>query len=369
MLILPEAAAMTPASSWYPILSSVLGWTYFLAWSISFYPQAILNWRRRSVVGLSLDYVWLNALGFLCYSIYSVAFLSSRHLRREYRHRQHALVFPAGTPLPLADDAEDTGPLVRVNDACFAIHALLITLFILAQAYTLGYKRAVYQRVSFWCKILLGTVLIAALILLALAWRNEAALSAHDLFNLVAQSPAAGLLGAANGELLFIDILYLLSYVKLALSLLKCLPQLYLNFARRSTRGWSIVNILLDFTGGALSLLQITLDAAVVGDWSGLLGNPVKTGLGVISIVFDILFMLQHYVLYGDDHAPEPEETDPDALRRAREGVAGLDGDVEGVDASEEGDRHATGRASDEHTGLLSAAAETRRDTGSLTHA
>lgn len=34
------------------ITSSVIGWTYFAAWSGSFYPQAVLNWERRSVIGL-----------------------------------------------------------------------------------------------------------------------------------------------------------------------------------------------------------------------------------------------------------------------------------------------------------------------------
>lgn len=37
---------------------------YFCAWSISFYPQAYLNYRRKSVVGLSLDFQLLNLLGF-----------------------------------------------------------------------------------------------------------------------------------------------------------------------------------------------------------------------------------------------------------------------------------------------------------------
>ena len=29
-------------------------------------------------------------------------------------------------------------------------------------------------------------------------------------------------------------------------------------------------------------------------------GNPVKFGLGSISMVFDVVFMIQHYVLFGD---------------------------------------------------------------------
>ena len=31
----------------------------------------------------------------------------------------------------------------------------------------------------------------------------------------------------------------------------------YLNYKRKSTFGWSIVNVLLDFTGGSFSLFQM----------------------------------------------------------------------------------------------------------------
>mmetsp|Transcript_45962 Transcript_45962/g.74970 ORF Transcript_45962/g.74970 Transcript_45962/m.74970 type:complete len:200 (-) Transcript_45962:356-955(-) len=42
------------------LLSSVVGWLYFSCWSISFYPQIILNWRAKSVAGLSFDFIFLN---------------------------------------------------------------------------------------------------------------------------------------------------------------------------------------------------------------------------------------------------------------------------------------------------------------------
>jgi hypothetical protein len=34
-----------------------------------------------------------------------------------------------------------------------------------------------------------------------------------------------------------------------------------MNYRRKSTEGWSIGNILLDFTGGILSMLQMILNA------------------------------------------------------------------------------------------------------------
>lgn len=56
--------------------------------------------------------------------------------------------------------------------------------------------------------------------------------------------------------------------------------------------------MLLDFSGGVLSFLQMFLTAFDTSDWEIFYGNPTKLGLAVISILFDILFMIQHYILY-----------------------------------------------------------------------
>ncbi|KAF9946196.1 hypothetical protein BGZ72_000552, partial [Mortierella alpina] len=98
----------------------------------------------------------------------------------------------------------------------------------------------------------------------------------------------------------WIDLLYYLSTVKLVISFLKYCPQVYINWSAKSTVGWSIHNILLDFTGGVLSIAQLVLDASIAGDWSGISGDLVKFGLGFLSIAFDLIFMTQHYILYRD---------------------------------------------------------------------
>lgn len=36
----------------------------------------------------------------------------------------------------------------------------------------------------------------------------------------------------------------------------------------------------------------------ITDDWKSIFGDPTKFGLGAFSIVFDLLFMLQHYVLF-----------------------------------------------------------------------
>ncbi len=76
------------------------------------------------------------------------------------------------------------------------------------------------------------------------------------------------------------------------------MPQVWINYKRQSTDGWSIEQILLDMSGGILSIVQLFIDASFQPDWSGVTGNPVKLGLGNISIFFDLIFITQHYLLY-----------------------------------------------------------------------
>lgn len=81
------------------------------------------------------------------------------------------------------------------------------------------------------------------------------------------------------------------------------MPQVLTNYRNRSTHGWSILQILFDFVGGILSITQLLIDSYQQGDWSGLTGNPVKFALGNVAIVFDLVFMVQHYCLYsGNKH-------------------------------------------------------------------
>lgn len=92
--------------------------------------------------------------------------------------------------------------------------------------------------------------------------------------------------------------IYALGYVKITTVVVKYIPQAWVNYKRKSTTGWSIYPIMMDFAGGWLSLAQLVIDSCLQNDWSGVTGNPVKFGLSNITIVFDIVFMLQHYVLY-----------------------------------------------------------------------
>ena len=243
------APGVTYAEPWRH-LSNVIGWTYFTAWSVSFWPQVFINARRRSVVGLSFDFVALNLLGFSCYSAYNCAYYWSPSVRTQYLARYGSL------------------PGVQANDVFFGLHAVAVTLVTVVQMCV--YERG-QQTVTRYGIFLLSSVSLAAV--------------------------AAGALAAA-GTIDTLTCLLTLSYLKLVISLTKYLPQALLNFQRKSTVGWSIHNVLLDFVGGSLSVAQLAMDCSITGDWSGAIGDPVKFGLGFASMVFDVVFMTQHYVLY-----------------------------------------------------------------------
>ncbi|XP_018775007.2 cystinosin isoform X1 [Serinus canaria] len=229
----------------------VIGWIYFVAWSISFYPQLFENWRRKSVVGLSFDFIALNLTGFIAYSVFNVGLFWIPLIKEEF-----LVSYPSGV-----------NP-VAINDVFFSLHAVALTLLTIIQCCI--YERA-GQKVS---KVVVG--------LLALAW----------IFTFTT------LFLAAAEVMTWLQFLFCFSYIKLAVTLIKYFPQAYMNFRRKSTEGWSIGNVLLDFTGGSFSLLQMFLQSYNNDEWRLVFGDPTKFGLGVFSIIFDIVFMAQHYCLY-----------------------------------------------------------------------
>jgi len=253
------------------VLSDIIGWAYFLSWSISFYPQVWENWKRKSVIGLSFDFLLYNITGYIGYSIFNVTLYFSSSVKSEYQHKYAT-----------KDDPNPAIP-VEPNDIAFALHAVFITLVTIYQCFI--YDRGT-QKNSKLCLLIVAGIWISIFV---------------NLFLTV---------GGVTNWLWFI---YWFSYTKLLITLLKYIPQAYMNFARKSTVGWSIGNVLLDFSGGVLSFLQMFLTAFDSNDWEIFYGNPTKLGLAVISILFDILFMIQHYLLYPKNKHYENLERRKDA--------------------------------------------------------
>lgn len=123
-----------------------------LCWSASFYPQPILNYRRRSTHGLAIDFSTVNVLGFVCYTVSTSCFLFSPLVRRQYAARN-----------PLSPQ-----PTVRFNDLAFAAHGVVMTVIAYSQFWNVlwGFRVGERQRVStpvagISCGCLLAMVVVA----------------------------------------------------------------------------------------------------------------------------------------------------------------------------------------------------------------
>nr|XP_012423396.1 PREDICTED: cystinosin isoform X1 [Odobenus rosmarus divergens] len=233
------------------IINQVIGWIYFVAWSISFYPQVITNWRRKSVIGLSFDFVALNLTGFVAYSVFNIGLLWVPYIKEQFFFK-----YPNGV-----------NP-VDSNDVFFSLHAVALTLVVMVQCflYERGNQHVSWPAISF---LVLSWLLVLITVILA-----------------------------AVGVITWLRFLFCFSYIKLAVTLVKYFPQAYMNFYYKSTEGWSIGNVLLDFTGGSFSLLQMFLQSYNNEQWTLIFGDPTKFGLGLFSIFFDIVFFIQHFCLY-----------------------------------------------------------------------
>ena len=124
---------------------------------------------------------------------------------------------------------------VELNDVYFSLHAALLTassLFSLHAALLTAsslYQCAIYPR---------GDQRISKA---ALTWTSAT----------IVTSPVFGLAIWISGNpscsfFKVINLLYLLSYVKLCTTLTKNIPQILLNQSRQSTVGWNIWNVILD---------------------------------------------------------------------------------------------------------------------------
>ncbi|KAL8923583.1 MAG: hypothetical protein Q9208_004530 [Pyrenodesmia sp. 3 TL-2023] len=243
------------------------------AWSLSFYPQPILNLRRRSTAGTTPSFPFVNTLGFVSYLASTLAFYASPLIRHQYAVRN-----------PSAPN-----PTVRLNDVVFALHAVVLSSLVWSMfaKRIWGLEQGAGQRVSG----VIWAVVVGSLLAVVVA----------TVF--VAAAPGGGY--DAEGWA-WIDVVYAVSYIKLVITVIKYIPQAYTNYKRKSTDGWSIEQLILDLVGGVLSVVQLVIDSLLEGgDWSGITGNPAKFALGNVTVVFDVVFILQHYVFYRKSRAQD----------------------------------------------------------------
>jgi len=243
------------------VLSSVIGWIYFVAWSVSFYPQVILNYNRKSVDGLSFEFLAYNITGFLYY----FTFLTATFIIQEQNPPQS----------------------VDPNDIAFAGHAVLLTIVTITQCFIYPRKGQKFSKIHRAIVILIWITTIVMLIV----------------------TLAGGISWFSVGSTNHFNFLEFLGDCKLFISFVKYVPQAYLNFSRESTVGWPVQNVLLDLSGGVGSLIQQSIDAYNNDNIGIFTANIPKLFLAIESICFDLLFLVQHFILYKGN---KPKEVIPD---------------------------------------------------------
>lgn len=247
-------------SVYLEILYQVLGWFAFGVWSISFYPQVFLNFRRKSVVGLNFDFVVLNLTKHSSYLIYNASLFFSPVIQRQYHEK-----YGFDEMIPVA-----------ANDVAFSIHAVLLTAFTIYQVFI--YEKGT-QKVSKTCIGITCAAWICGAVSLIMAWRQGSWLWLISCFNLI----------------------------QVIMTAIKYIPQAWMNFRRNSTDGWSIGNILLDLSGGLANFAQMGVQSIDQYSLKNFYGNVGKLLLSLEVVIFDILFILQHYVFYPKVKVEEDE--------------------------------------------------------------
>uniref|UniRef100_A0A803LSQ1 Cystinosin homolog n=1 Tax=Chenopodium quinoa TaxID=63459 RepID=A0A803LSQ1_CHEQI len=321
------------------IIYQIFGWIAFFSWSISFYPQVILNYRRKSVVGLNFDFVVLNLTKHSTYLIYNATLYFSSVVQRQYRDK-----YGRDEMIPVA-----------ANDVAFSIHAVLLTAFTLFQIFI--YERGIQKvsKISFTL-VIAAWGIAAVCVFIALPSHSwlwlitvfkpinnvdgddidnvnvdlvsdmPIAENVDDVDNIFDDVPSANCnvnvvpiendnnaeniddMPSVNDNVDHYETSYMLNIYDLRVwdgldskmidLIVKNGPKRD-NFVVKGSKDRFSRRFTANlYTRVLLNAEKCDRDWLVKGSWVNFYGNIGKTLLSLVSIFFDLLFMVQHYVLY-----------------------------------------------------------------------
>jgi len=252
------------------IAALLWGWLYNLIWALSYYPQIIKNWQRRSVDGLSIDMILFNLFGYFMYSLFNLSLYFDDPLRDDYMKEFDARQHP-----------------VFLYDLLLCIHNVLATAVELGQIFM---YRESSRSASSGCLLILTLWILIVVVLVML-----------KIFNV----------------LTLLLLVALLGYFKMGASTIKYFPQAYMNYKQAAVTGLSMPFVFLDMAGGVFCVLNIILLAALSNTFAEVIGNVPKLTVGIVSIIFPLVFILQRYLFYGKEssEASEQEKEERQSLK------------------------------------------------------
>ena len=225
------------------ILNSLCGWIYAAAFLGGYFFISFEIYQKKTSAGLSWNYFVLSLLGYLYYLFYFFWGMESQ--------------------------SSDIASSIHFQDFLFIICSVLWHGIVYFQMRM--YPGCSENRVS-W------------------VYAGLCALSFGSIF----------IVYAITGDA--VETMTFMGTLKTIFSVYMLIPQAILNWKRKSTYGWSVLNCILDVFAGLFSIVQVMIDY-----WG--LDLPVtqrgprdlniaKLSLGLVCVVFDILFIYQHFYLY-----------------------------------------------------------------------
>ncbi|GKV41288.1 hypothetical protein SLEP1_g48839 [Rubroshorea leprosula] len=288
-------------ASWHSIsleiTYQVLGWFAFVSWSSCFYPQVILNFRRKSVVGLNFDFALLNLTKHSAYLIYNACLYFSLAVQKQYLDK-----YGYNQMIPVA-----------ANDVAFSIHAVLMTSITLIQIAIYDRGNQKFSKISI---AIVSAVWLTAAICLFVALPKHSWLWLISIFNSIQVCMTAIKYTPQVRIVSFLDGFYtinrhsgitfhvgqwidmqrveryppFLNFFPFNVKLLARKNEVAVfNFARKSTEGFSIGYVLFDFTGGLTSLAQMAVQSVDQNSFVNFYGNIGKM---LLSVVWNVVYHL-----------------------------------------------------------------------------
>ncbi|EJS44483.1 ers1p [Saccharomyces arboricola H-6] len=251
----------------------LLGLVYVSSWSISMYPPIITNWRHKSTSAISVDFVMLNTAGY-SYLVISI-FLQ--------------LYF-----WQLTDDGSELArPKLTQFDFWYCLHGCIMNVVLLTQvvagARIWRFPVKGHRKMKLWyLRILLASLAIFATLSVQFMYAN----CRYGWDN--------------SRTLVYCNNLFLL---KISMSLIKYIPQVTHNWARKSMECFPIQGVFLDITGGIASLLQLIWQLSSDKGFSleVFVTNFGKIGLSMVTLIFNFIFIMQWLVYRAQGAEVVPE--------------------------------------------------------------
>ncbi|AOW05872.1 hypothetical protein B0I72DRAFT_142427 [Yarrowia lipolytica] len=194
------------------------------------YPQAVLNNKRSSVAGFSLDYGLWAFVGAVCHFVFTLTYINSDLVHRQFVQRY-----------PLAFDMPSASGVIALID----LNESLVWGVCAVQAwYSYRHTQTNAQSWSLECKVIMG-LFFGVLVFLLMAVKSHP-------FAKVPSPPGVGYLGIK-----FIDVVDWLGIIGDFSVYARYVPQVSCNWTVQSCVGSSFLLIVLDLAGAFFGILDV----------------------------------------------------------------------------------------------------------------